>query len=207
MNKFKIGDKVVCTNDSTAYPSLKFGKEYEVEKLCPYASKPSLLLKGVYGSWWESRFELALVKPSTPPSKSALRLDAPGQGVKGDAGKPDMSLLSSIWLFGVADVLTYGSKKRGAHNWRKGLAITRLCSGALRHIFQFLKGEDIDRDDNCPGCQAFDKDPTNLCPNHSNKHHLDCAACNLMFARELLVTRPDLDDRYKIEPSKGVDTK
>jgi hypothetical protein len=129
---------------------------------------------------------------------SALRQDAPGEAVKGDAGKPDMSLISSIWIFGVADVMTYGAAKRGPHNWRKGLKITRLCAGALRHIFQFLGGEDLDRDDSCVGCQNFDatQEP---CPKHSNKHHLHCASCNLMFASEMLVTRPDLDDRYKGE--------
>jgi len=126
-----------------------------------------------------------------------LRQDAPGQGVKGDAGKPDMALLSPIWLFGVAEVLTYGAKKRGAHNWRKGIAITRLVAGALRHILQFLSGEDLDHDPNCKGCA--EATPENPCAAHSGKHHLLCASCNLMFAVELLQTRPDLDDRYKGE--------
>jgi hypothetical protein len=132
-----------------------------------------------------------------------LRQDAPGQGVKGDAGKPDLSLISPVWIFGVADVLTYGAKKRGAHNWRKGLAITRLCAGALRHIFQFLMGEDLDRDDDCEGCRIADANPAEPCTKHSGKHHLFCASCNLMFASELLVTRPDLDDRFKIKVPKG----
>lgn len=127
---------------------------------------------------------------------NALRQDAPNEGLKGDAGKPDLSLLSPIWMFGMGRVLTYGAKKRGAHNWRKGLKITRLCAGALRHIFQFLKGENIDRDDSCDGCKNYDK-TKEPCANHSNEHHLYCAGCNLMFASELLETRPDLDDRYK----------
>lgn len=131
-----------------------------------------------------------------------LRQDAANQGVKGDAGKPDLSLLSPIWIFGVGEVLTYGAKKRGQHNWRKGLAITRLCAGAIRHIFQFLSGEDLDRDDKCSGCINYDK-TQEPCANHSNKHHLHCASCNLMFASELIVTRPDLDDRYKIQLPKG----
>lgn len=123
---------------------------------------------------------------------SLLRRDSPNEGIKGDAGKPDLSLLSPIWIMGVGATLSYGALKRGAHNWRKGLKITRLCAGALRHIFQFLSGEDHDRDENCPGCQNND------CVKHSGQHHLDCASCNLMFARELVVTRPDLDDRYKL---------
>jgi hypothetical protein len=125
------------------------------------------------------------------PQTTPLRQDSPNEGVKGDSGKPDLSLLSPTWIFGVGEVLTYGAEKRGAHNWRKGLKITRLCAGALRHIFQFLAGEDLDRDPSCEGCKAND------CLKHSGLHHLDCASCNLMFARELLVTRPELDDRYK----------
>lgn len=75
-------------------------------------------------------------------------------------------------------------------------------AGALRHIFQFLAGEDLDRDDNCPGCQEFDKDNSKPCTKHSNKHHLLCASCNIMFAYELLMTRPELDDRFKCLNSK-----
>ncbi len=136
---------------------------------------------------------------SAPARQTALRQDAPGEGVKGDNGKPDLSLLSPIWVFGVASTLTYGAKKRGAHNWRKGIKTTRLVAGALRHIFQFIGGEDYDFDANCPDCQAH-KAGGEPCEKHSGQHHLDCASCNLMFARELLTTRPDLDDRYKGEP-------
>lgn len=193
--KFKKGDKVRCIDADDSSNFLKKDHVYQVE----YCGNYSIRLKETGAiTWGNDRF---VYEPTIKPSSvsEVLKQDAPGQGVKGDAGKPDLSLLSTIWIFGVADVLTYGKVKRGAHNWRKGLAITRLCAGSLRHIFQFLGGEDIDRDDNCEGCQNFDKTGEH-CTKHSNKHHLDCASCNLMFARELLVTRPDLDDRYK--PSK-----
>lgn len=127
----------------------------------------------------------------------ALRQDDPNEGVKGDLGKPDLSLISPIWIMGVASTLTYGAKKRGAHNWRKGLKITRLVAGALRHIFQFLGGEDLDHDPNCSDCKKED------CVKHSGNHHLDCASCNLMFARELLVTKPEMDDRYRPETKEN----
>lgn len=127
---------------------------------------------------------------------SPIRQDAPGQAVKGDAGKPDLSLLSPIWIFAVAEVLTYGEKKRGRWNWRKGMALSRMLAAALRHIFQFLNGEDYDFDPNCEDCKKGD------CLKHSGKCHLDNAACMLMFARELWETRPDLDDRYKPEVKK-----
>jgi hypothetical protein len=131
-------------------------------------------------------------------------------GNKDDADKPDLSLLSPIWINGIGKVLNFGAKKyatykecnctpspdnyhqyhcelgqikeSGKNNWRKGIALSRLLAAALRHIFAFIGGED--------------KDPeTKFC-------HLDHASVCLMFAREIWETRPDLDDRYKIEKAK-----
>lgn len=97
--------------------------------------------------------------------------------VKADADKERMDLFSSIWLFGVGQVLTYGAKKYAAHNWRKGLARSRLLAACLRHVVAYLGGEDCDPE--------------------TGFSHLDHASCCLMFARELHETRPDTDDRYK----------
>lgn len=104
------------------------------------------------------------------------------KGIKHDLGKAQMELLSSQWIYGVANVLTFGAKKYAAHNWRKGLAQSRLLGAALRHIFSYLGGEDLDPE-------------TGL----SHLHH---ASCCLMFASELKVTHPKLDDRYKIKVKK-----
>jgi hypothetical protein len=106
------------------------------------------------------------------------------QGVKHDTEKPDLSLVSSIWITGVARVLTFGKKKYAAHNWRKGIETSRLLAACLRHIFAFLSGED--------------RDP------ETGECHLDHASCCLMFARELWETRPDLDDRYKVGTTNAV---
>lgn len=105
-------------------------------------------------------------------------------GTKDDGEKIRVELISPMWLLGIAKVLTFGAKKYAAHNWRKGIEISRLIGAALRHILAFLMGEDIDPDSGLP--------------------HLHCASCELMFASELVVTRPDLDDRYKPEPTGGV---
>lgn len=99
------------------------------------------------------------------------------EGTKHDAGKPMMSLLSSKWLLGVAAVLTFGAKKYASHNWRKGLWNSKLMDAAGRHIAAFNDGEDVDPE--------------------SGLSHLLHASCCLMFAYELSLTRPDLDDRYK----------
>lgn len=99
------------------------------------------------------------------------------KGTKNDDGKPRMDLLSGIWLAGVAKVMGFGAAKYDAHNWRKGIATSRLLGAALRHIFAYLDGEDLDPE--------------------SGVSHLYHASCCLMFASEMKVTRPDLDDRYK----------
>lgn len=100
-------------------------------------------------------------------------------GIKHDQEKPEMALLSPLWVTGVADVLTFGARKYAAHNWRKGLAVSRLISAALRHIFLFMAGQDYDEE--------------------SGKHHLLHASCCLMFAYETLMMRPAFDDRWRAD--------
>lgn len=97
--------------------------------------------------------------------------------IKYDDGKAPIGLVSTLWIVGVSEVLGFGAKKYAANNWRKGFNTVRLLSAALRHIFAFLGGEDLDPE-------------SGLC-------HLDHASCMLMFASELWRTRKDLDDRYK----------
>lgn len=100
------------------------------------------------------------------------------QGRKDDSSKPDLSLFSTRWLLGVGQVLTFGKRKYAAHNWRRGIQISRLMAAALRHILAFNDGQDLDPETGCS--------------------HLDHASCCLMFARELIETkRKQVDDRYK----------
>lgn len=98
-------------------------------------------------------------------------------GMKLDAGKPSMSLLSREALEQTALVLNFGREKYAAHNWRKGFAWSRPLSAALRHIMAFNDGED--------------KDP------ESGLSHLAHAACCIMFLLEFEKTHPELDDRWK----------
>lgn len=103
-------------------------------------------------------------------------------GIKHDQDKVRLDLLSPIWLNGVGKVLTFGARKYTAHNWRKGIERSRLIGAALRHTIAYLGGED--------------RDP------ETGLLHLYHASCCLMFAAELHETRPDLDDRYKIQVKK-----
>lgn len=65
-------------------------------------------------------------------------------GRKADESKPPMSLLPFDALEAVARVLGYGAQKYDPHNWRAGLAWSRLESAILRHYTAFQRGEDID---------------------------------------------------------------
>lgn len=97
-------------------------------------------------------------------------------GLKFDTDKPRMDLLDTNFLVGVAEVLTFGAKKYAAHNWRKGIEVSRSIAGAMRHITSFNSGENLDPE--------------------SGKSHLYHAACCLMFAQGMLDSMPEKDDRF-----------
>lgn len=100
-------------------------------------------------------------------------------GTKYDDNKVDMSLLSSIAITKIAQVMTFGKKKYDAHNWRKGFVWSRVLAALLRHIFAYLSGED--------------KDP------ESGLSHLAHAGCCIQFLLEFEETHKELDDRFKPE--------
>lgn len=98
-------------------------------------------------------------------------------GFKYDEGKPMMSLLDPGALREIAKVMTYGAKKYSKLNWRKGMDWSRCADAALRHIFQWLDGEDRDEE--------------------SGLYHLAHAACCLIFLIFYQMTGKGKDDRYK----------
>lgn len=98
-------------------------------------------------------------------------------GVKNDDGKIPLSLLSSTALRRIGEVLQFGAKKYDSHNWRKGIAYSRVTSAVLRHLFAWNEGEDLDSE--------------------SGLNHLSHAACGIMFLLEYAERRPEFDDRFK----------
>jgi hypothetical protein len=99
------------------------------------------------------------------------------QGAKFDADKPAAGLLSGVAVLGVATVLAFGANKYAAHNWRKGIAWSRILAALLRHTFAFLDGEDLDPESGLP--------------------HVDHIACCAMFLQEHYRDFKKFDDRYK----------
>lgn len=67
--------------------------------------------------------------------------------------------------------------KTGEHNWRGGIAYSRLISAAYRHLGAINRGEDIDPESGLP-----------------HVYHL---ACNVMFLSWMMENKPELDDRFK----------
>lgn len=96
---------------------------------------------------------------------------------KFDQSKIPLELLSPVALNMIGEVMAFGAKKYAAHNWRKGMAWSRLIGAALRHLFAYLGGED--------------KDP------ESGLSHIAHAGCCVMFLLEYIAKDLGEDDRYK----------
>lgn len=101
-------------------------------------------------------------------------------GVKHDQEKPMMALIPARAAEEEAWVWTFGARKYGLHNWRRGLTYMRIVSAILRHTYAILRGEDID-------------------PESGKLHaaHIRCDAG--MLIEFYLDGRNDLDDRHTYE--------
>jgi hypothetical protein len=98
-------------------------------------------------------------------------------GTKHDGDKPAMGYIPPLAILEVGKAFAAGAKKYGAWNYMNGLAATRCVAGALRHTFQFMSGEDYDKE--------------------TGVHHLACAIANLSMALENVLRDSKNDDRFK----------
>lgn len=94
---------------------------------------------------------------------------------KFDDEKARYDLIDPEALHQLALVYTFGAKKYGDNNWRKGLKWSRVFGAIMRHMWAWFKGED--------------KDP------ESGISHLAHAAWGCFTLLAYSVSRPDLDDR------------
>jgi hypothetical protein len=83
------------------------------------------------------------------------------KGYKKDTQKLRTDLIPTEALEEIAKVLTFGSEKYDDDNWRNGMEWRRMYGAALRHMFAWNRGEDLDPE--------------------TNTNHLANAACNLLF--------------------------
>lgn len=100
-------------------------------------------------------------------------------GVKHDQDKSRVDLLDPEFLEGIGNVLKHGAEKYAAHNWRNGIAASRLIGAAYRHLGAINKGQDIDPESGLP-----------------HVYHLSCC---VMFLSWMLSHKPEFDDRFKYE--------
>lgn len=100
-------------------------------------------------------------------------------GLKYDAGKARMDLLPMDALIKVGLVLDYGANKYAARNWERGMSWGRLMGAAMRHIGQWMLGNEVDEE--------------------SGHNHLDHAITCLLMARASQLRKIGTDDR-KVTP-------
>lgn len=106
-----------------------------------------------------------------------------GSGTKHDQDKLPLELLDPLALEGLAAVLKFGKNKYAAHNWRGGIAWSRVLGALLRHTFAILRGEFTDPESGLP--------------------HIDHVGCCWMFASNFMKTRADLNDLYQEDKKNG----
>ena len=97
--------------------------------------------------------------------------------VKYDSGKASMHLLPFKALEEVGKVMAFGAKKYSDHNWRHGMAWSRLLAAGLRHLCSWAAGQDKDEE--------------------SGLSHLAHAAFCVLALLEFSVDGGGVDDRWK----------
>jgi hypothetical protein len=96
-------------------------------------------------------------------------------GVKYDIGKVGVHLLPPEPLVEIARVLDFGAKKYAAYNWTNGINYSRVYGAALRHLWSWWRGEDLDPE--------------------TGLSHLAHAGCCVLFLLQYTKNRKTFDDR------------
>jgi Domain of unknown function (DUF5664) len=187
---FKVGDKVKCVKSiSPGEGGPKTGEIFTVTAVeGPFIgfvlsrlddSYSAFIKRGVSTNWHSLSFEL--VKDDPIPHDT---------GVKLDSNKPDLSLIPTDAIWGTAAALSYGANKYARHNFRKGIAYSRLVAAAMRHLTAWNEGEELDSE--------------------SGLSHLDHAMATLAMLKFMSVNKTEMDDRFKVEKKsltqKALDT-
>lgn len=104
-------------------------------------------------------------------------------GRKDDLGKLRYDLLPASALEDVVKVLTYGATKYDDRNWEKGISWTRMFGAVMRHLWEWMKGSDIDPESELP--------------------HMAHATVDCLFLLQYARTRREFDDRPKTNPDSS----
>ncbi len=102
----------------------------------------------------------------------------PQTGLRHNDGKRQWSLVDFDAFEPMVEVLEFGAKKYAPDNWKLGgdaLSYRRVTESMLRHIFAFMRGEDIDKE--------------------SGISHIGHIQCNAMFLGHYSRHKTEQDDR------------
>ena len=105
----------------------------------------------------------------------------PKEAIKKDLGKPQIHLIPTQALLGIAKVMTYGIGKYSEYNYRngKGLNWMRVYDALQRHLIAWVSGETYDKE--------------------TGENHLYHAGCCLVMLIDLQTRGFDQgDDRPKL---------
>lgn len=104
------------------------------------------------------------------------RITSPTGGQKGQ--KVERFDLIPAWaLEQLARVYGMGATKYEDHNWRKGYSWSLAFAAAMRHMWAFWRGEDMDPESSLP--------------------HLAHAAFHMLTLLTFMREQPDYDDRWR----------
>jgi hypothetical protein len=115
---------------------------------------------------FKAALDEAIAKEAKENSNQALRYNN---------GKLQWSLVDFDSLEGLVKVLEYGATKYAPNNWKKGMPVTQVSESLMRHLFAFLKGEDVDPESGC--------------------RHISHVMCNAMFIEYIMREKPHYDNR------------
>lgn len=99
------------------------------------------------------------------------------QGKRYNDGKLRWSLIDFTALEPMVRVQEFGAKKYGDHNWKNGLHYNGLSESLLRHVFAFMRGEDLDQESGLP--------------------HVGHILANAMYLSYMWENKKEFDDREK----------
>lgn len=105
-------------------------------------------------------------------------------GVKDNRSKSRVDLIPGVALMAVGQVMAKGAEKYKPHNWRLGLSYSDTLGSALRHLFAFNEGEDLDPE--------------------TGLSHVAHAACQVLFLLTYIATEGGTDDRFSsLDPEEA----
>lgn len=135
---------------------------------------------GRFGTYNSDNADNATLLTTPELREQMQKMSKPVDAVKHDDGKPDWSLVPFEALEGMAEVLKFGSKKYASWNWTQGggFEYLRVMRSCLRHLFAFMRGEDLDPE--------------------SGLSHIHHAQCNLLFLAYYIRNKDKFskDDRH-----------